>query len=79
MSFAKANQELRRDLRVISSDFKWSAVELRPIAQRLGLAGKAADAQAVLKMCAALHAGDVQLMVMSDKIVGEKLCRRVGN
>lgn len=60
MGLTKPNQELARDLRSLASDFKWSAVALKRIAERLGLAGKEMDAQAVLKICIVLHklAGD---------------------
>ncbi|MBW4793191.1 hypothetical protein I7856_12675 [Pseudomonas tolaasii] len=42
--------ELRRDLRGIASDLKWSAVELVRIADRLSQAGNEPDAQAIIRM-----------------------------
>lgn len=63
VSLTKPNQELRRYLKGIASDLKWSAVELMRIADRLSLAGNEADAQAVLRQCQVFQAGE-------DKLVG---------
>ncbi|WP_409276903.1 hypothetical protein [Pseudomonas defluvii] len=35
MALTKPNQDLRRDLQGLASDLKWSAVELKRIAERL--------------------------------------------
>ena len=61
MTLTKSNQELSSDLKGLASDFKWSAVELMRIAERLSLAGDEADAQAVLRMCLVFHAGEDKL------------------
>ena len=39
MRLYKPTQELRRDLQGIASDLKWSAVELKRIAERLNQSG----------------------------------------
>nr|WP_073514953.1 hypothetical protein [Pseudomonas versuta] len=61
MPLTKPNQALNRDLQGIASDLKWSAVELKRIAERLSQSGHEADAQAVLKMRAVFHAGKGRL------------------
>ena len=68
MSLTKPNQDLRRDLKGIASDLKWSAVELIRIAERLSLAGNEADAQAVLKMCLVFQAGEDRLSEYADEV-----------
>jgi len=55
-------QELKRDLRGLASEIKWSAVELMRIAERLSSAGNEADAQAILRMCVVFQAGEDRLM-----------------
>ena len=50
MSVTKPNQDLRRELQGVSSDLKWSAVELVRIAERLSHAGNAPDAEALRRM-----------------------------
>ena len=61
MPLTKPNQELRRDLQGLASDLKWSAVELMRIAERLSLAGNEHDAQAVIRICQVMQAGEDRL------------------
>lgn len=68
MSLNKPSQELRRDLKGIASDLKWSAVELTRIAERLNLAGNEADAQAILRMCRVLQDGEDRLAAYGDEV-----------
>lgn len=75
MALTKPNQDLKRDLQGISSDLKWSAVELMRIAERLSLAGNDADAQAVLKMCAVLHADEDRLTSYADEVKAGQIHR----
>ena len=58
--------DIKRDLQGIASDLKWSAVELRRVAERLSLAGNEADAQALLRMCTVLRADEDRLTGFSD-------------
>lgn len=58
MSLTKPNQELRRDLQGLASDLKWSEVELMRIAVRMSEAGNEADAQAVIRICQVMQAGE---------------------
>ena len=50
MPLTKPNQDLKRDLQGVSSDLKWSAVELIRIAERLSHAGNGPDAEALRRM-----------------------------
>ena len=75
MSLTKPNQELKRDLRGLASDFKWSAVELMRIAERLSLAGNEPDAQAVLKMCTVFQAGEDRLMGYAEEVSEGRIVR----
>jgi len=68
MELSKAEQDLRRDLQGVASDLKWSAVELKQIAERLSLAKNDPDAQAVLRMCAILIAGEDKLNGYADEV-----------
>ena len=72
----KHNQGLKRDLQGIASDLKWSAVELKRFAERLSQSGREADAQAVLKMCTVLHAGEDRLAGYAVEIAGSGIVRR---
>lgn len=75
MTLTKPNQELSGDLKGLASDFKWSAVELMRIAERLSLAGNEADAQAVLKMCTVFHAGEDKLTGYADEVRDGRIVR----
>ncbi|WP_122302274.1 hypothetical protein [Pseudomonas amygdali] len=79
MGLAKPNQELARDLQDLASDFKWSAVELMRIAERLSFAGNEADAQAVLKMCTVFHAGEDKLAGYADEVKAGRIVRGRGD
>ncbi len=61
MPLSKRNQHLKRDLQGISSDLKWSAVELKSIANRLTLVGNELDAQAVIRICMVMESGERRL------------------
>lgn len=66
MPLTKPNQDLKRDLQGIASDLKWSAVELKRIAERLTLAGNELDAQAVIRICAVMRSGEHRLTEYSE-------------
>lgn len=68
MNLTKLNQDLRRDLLGMSSDLKWSAVELMRIAERLSAAGNEVDAQAVLRMCHVFQDGENRLLGYADEV-----------
>lgn len=75
MALNKEEQDLKRDLQGIASDLKWSAVELKRIAERLSQSGHEADAQAVLKMCAVFHAGEDRLAGYAVEIANGGIVR----
>ena len=75
MTLTKPNQDLKRDLQGIASDLKWSAVELKRIAERLSQSGHEADAQAVLRMCTVFHAGEDRLAGYADEVKAGILTR----
>ena len=75
MPFIKPSQDLKRYLQGIASDLKWSAVELKRIAERLSQSGHEADAQAVLKMCAVFHAGEDRLAGYADDVKAGRIVR----
>lgn len=61
-------QDLRRDLQDVASDLRWSIVELTQIAERLSEAENDADAQALLRKCEVLQAGEKRLMAYADEV-----------
>ena len=79
MELNKPEQDLKRDLQGIASDLKWSAVELKRIAERLSQSGHEADAQAVLKMCTVLQAGEDRLAGYADEVKGGRITRAAKN
>jgi len=68
MTLTKPNQDLRRDLQGLASDLKWSAVELMRIADRLSQAGNEHDAQAVIRICQVMQAGEDRLAKYGDEV-----------
>ena len=75
MALNKEEQDLKRDLQGIASDLKWSAVELKRIAERLSQSGHEADAQAVLRMCTVFHAGEDRLAGYAAEIASGGIVR----
>ena len=76
MALNKEEQDLKRDLQGIASDLKWSAVELKRIAERLSQSGHEADAQAVLKMCTVFQAGEDRLVGYADEVKAGRIVRQ---
>lgn len=75
MPLTKPNQELHRDLQGLASDLKWSAVELMRIAVRLSEAGNEHDAQAVIRICQVMQAGEDRLVGYSEEAKGQRIIR----
>ncbi|MCI3945516.1 hypothetical protein K0038_02558 [Pseudomonas syringae] len=75
MGLTKPNQQLARDLQGLAADFKWSAVELMRIAERLSLLGNEADAQAIFKMITVFHAGEDKLAGYADEVRDGQIVR----
>ncbi|MGU3345819.1 hypothetical protein [Pseudomonas monsensis] len=75
MTLTKPNQELNRDLQGTASDLKWSAVELMRIAERLSLAGNEADAQAVIRICVVMQAGEDRLARFAYEVKSGSIIR----
>ena len=76
MELNKPEQDLKRDLQGIASDLKWSAVELKRIAERLSQSGHEADAQAVLRMCTVFQAGENRLVGYADEVKAGRIVRQ---
>jgi len=68
MGLNKPEQDLKRDLQGVASDLKWSAVELKRIAERLSLAGNEIDAQAIHHLITIFKAGEARLNARSVEI-----------
>ena len=68
MGLNKPEQDLKRDLQGIASDLKWSAVELKRIAERLTLAGNEIDAQAIHRLITIFKADEARLNARSAEI-----------
>lgn len=75
MTLTKSNQELRRDLQGLANDLKWSAVELMRIAVRLSESGNEADAQAVIRICQVMQAGEDRLAGYGDEVKAGDIVR----
>ncbi|WJN52089.1 hypothetical protein [Pseudomonas asiatica] len=76
MTLTKPNQDLRRDLQGLASDLKWSAVELMRIAVRLSEAGNEHDAQAVIRICQVMQAGEDKLVGYGDEVRSGSIMRK---
>lgn len=75
MTLDKPNQDLRRDLQGLASDLKWSAVELMRIALRLSEAGNEPDAQAVIRICQVMQAGEERLVGYGEEVKEGRMTR----
>ena len=75
MPLTKPSQDLKRYLQGIASDLKWSAVDLGRITDWLSQSGNEADAQAALKMCTVLHAGEDRRVGCADEVKGGLISR----
>lgn len=62
------NSQMMRDLVGISSDLKWSSVELLRIADRLEAAGNSADAHAIHRMIQVFQGGEERLTLIADLV-----------
>lgn len=71
---ASSTTQIRRDLHGISSDLKWSAVELSRIADRLETSGNSADAQAVLRMIQIFQQGEARLIQIAETVDEALVC-----
>lgn len=78
MNLTTPNQNLRRDLQGLASDLKWSAVELMRIAVRLSEAGNEVDAQAVIRICQVMQAGEDRLVGYGDEVKAGRVTRSKG-
>ncbi|WP_070414711.1 hypothetical protein [Pseudomonas lundensis] len=68
MGLNKPEQDLKRDLHGIASDLKWSAVELKRIAEQLTLAGNENDAQAIHHLITIFKADESRLNARAAEI-----------
>lgn len=75
MNLTTPNLDLHRDLQGLASDLKWSAVELMRIAVRLSEAGNEVDAQAVIRICQVMQAGEDRLVGYGDEVKVGRIVR----
>ncbi|TFW40137.1 hypothetical protein E4195_01355 [Pseudomonas putida] len=75
MTLTKPNQQLRREFQDLANDLKWSAVELMQIAVRLSQAGSEYDAQAVIRICQVMQAGEDRLVGYGDEVKAGRIER----
>ncbi|WP_122322973.1 hypothetical protein [Pseudomonas amygdali] len=68
MTTDATNAQMVRDLVGISSDLKWSSVELSRITDRLEAAGNSADAQAILRMIQVFQDGEKRLALIANLV-----------
>ncbi|KTC33689.1 MAG: hypothetical protein ACN6QY_28210 [Pseudomonas sp.] len=68
--------DFRRDLQGTASDLRWSAVELRRIAQLLRQSGNGADADALQRMCELFQGHEEGLTAYADEIKAHLINRR---
>ncbi|MFS1289416.1 hypothetical protein ACLRDI_17030 [Pseudomonas piscis] len=76
MRLNDVEQSLRRDLQGTASDLRWSAVELRRIAELLRQAGNGADAEALVRMCRLFQDDEERLVAYADEVKAHLISRR---
>ena len=75
MPLTKPNQDLKRDLKGVSSDLKWSAVELVRIAERLSHAGNGPDAEALRRMITIFQQDEKRLNGLIEDVSASQIGR----
>lgn len=71
----ESENELRRDLKSVASDLRWSAVELLRLADQLKLAGNDVDAQAVLRLCDLFQGDEQRLAGYAEEVKAKAISR----
>lgn len=75
MRLNQDEHELQRDLQSVASDLRWSAVELKRIADQLRKSGNEADAQAVLRSCEVLQSDEERLQLYAMEVKTRAISR----
>ncbi len=73
MLLNKPEHELRSDLQNLASDLRWSAVELKGIAERLNQTGNEVDAQLLLKTCQVLETAEERLSIYAEEVKAHRI------
>ena len=73
MPLTKPNHDLKRDLKGVSSDLKWSAVELVRIAERLSHAGNGPDAEALRRMITIFQQDEKRLSGWIEEVGADQI------
>jgi two-component sensor histidine kinase len=68
MRLNEYEHELQRDLQSVASDLRWSAVDLKRIAELLRKTGNEADAQSVLRSCEVLQSDEERLQLYAREV-----------
>jgi hypothetical protein len=75
MRLNEHEHELQRDLQSVASDLRWSAVDLKRIAEQLRKGGNEADAQAVLRSCEILQSDEERLQLYANEVKARTISR----
>ncbi|SEM46920.1 hypothetical protein SAMN04487857_102144 [Pseudomonas sp. ok272] len=73
MPLNKPEQHLRADLKDIASELRWSAVEMKSIAERLKQSGNPVDAESLLRMCEVFERTEARLNSYADEVKAHKI------
>jgi tRNA G26 N,N-dimethylase Trm1 len=75
MRLNEYEHELQRDLQSVASDLRWSAVDLKRIAEQLRQSGNEADAQTVLRSCEVLQSDEERLQLYAKEVKARAISR----
>lgn len=75
MRLNEYEHELQRDLQSVASDLRWSAVDLKRIAEQLRKSGNEADAQTVLRSCTILQNDEERLQIYAKEVKARTISR----
>jgi tRNA G26 N,N-dimethylase Trm1 len=75
MRLNEYEHELQRDLQSVASDLRWSAVDLKRIAEQLRKSGNEADAQTVLRSCEVLQSDEERLQLYAKEVKARAISR----
>jgi methylthioribose-1-phosphate isomerase len=75
MRLNEYEHELQRDLQSVASDLRWSAVDLKRIAEQLRKSGNEADAQSVLRSCEVLQSDEERLQLYAREVKARAISR----
>jgi two-component sensor histidine kinase len=79
MRLNEYEHELQRDLQSVASDLRWSAVDLKRIAEQLRKSGQRSGCSIVLRSCEVLQSDEERLQLYAKEVKARAISRTKGH